>query len=263
MARNQSHFQLRRDTNENWLKANPILKSGEPGFVTDTGALKIGNGKDTFSALAEIAGGDPGQGGGNAGTGDVVVLNMEFEPAQEEGKMLVYCDIDKDELIGYMQDDNAFIGYLNMSDGNSIQKQIINILGFSFSDEDVQINGTIIGGNQNINMWFEYNDETSRLEATVDAEPEEKPKVYVVKINNADGNNPLALTTNQGNEIASTLRNGGIAYISLNSEGGVGLLPVIGFEDVDGEYNFYVMDQTDKLTFAWDANTSTYVLDQH
>jgi len=93
MAKNQSHFQLRRDTNENWLKADPILKSGEPGFVLDTGALKIGNGKDTFSALAEIAG------GGATGNSDVAVLQItgEINP-EDEKEVFLSCDIAQTEL---------------------------------------------------------------------------------------------------------------------------------------------------------------------
>ena len=37
-------IQLRRDTASNWSTINPILYQGEPGYETDTGKLKFGDG---------------------------------------------------------------------------------------------------------------------------------------------------------------------------------------------------------------------------
>lgn len=45
---------VRRDTAANWATRNPVLAVGEPGFVTDTGALKIGDGVTTFAALQVV-----------------------------------------------------------------------------------------------------------------------------------------------------------------------------------------------------------------
>lgn len=45
-------IQVRRDTAANWTSANPTLASGEIGFETDTGKLKIGNGSTAWSALS-------------------------------------------------------------------------------------------------------------------------------------------------------------------------------------------------------------------
>src|ERR1700691_2105432 len=42
----------RRDTAANWTSNNPTLAQGEPGFETDTGAYKIGNGTTAWSSLA-------------------------------------------------------------------------------------------------------------------------------------------------------------------------------------------------------------------
>jgi hypothetical protein len=50
-------IQLRSDTAANWTTKNPILASGEPGFETDTGILKVGNGTTAWSGLTEISGG--------------------------------------------------------------------------------------------------------------------------------------------------------------------------------------------------------------
>lgn len=47
----QSLIQFRRGTWNDWKNVNPILESGEPGFETDTGILKIGDGSSTWNAL--------------------------------------------------------------------------------------------------------------------------------------------------------------------------------------------------------------------
>jgi hypothetical protein len=47
-----SIMQLRRDTAANWTSSNPTLASGEPGYETDTGRLKIGDGTTAWASLA-------------------------------------------------------------------------------------------------------------------------------------------------------------------------------------------------------------------
>src|ERR1035438_2240334 len=42
----------RRDTAANWTSNNPILAQGEPGFETDTGKYKIGNGSTAWNSLS-------------------------------------------------------------------------------------------------------------------------------------------------------------------------------------------------------------------
>lgn len=44
-------IQFRRGTASQWTSANPILSSGETGYETDTGKLKIGNGSTAWSSL--------------------------------------------------------------------------------------------------------------------------------------------------------------------------------------------------------------------
>jgi hypothetical protein len=44
-------IQLRRDTAARWAAANPVLAQGEPGYETDTGRQKIGNGIDPWVSL--------------------------------------------------------------------------------------------------------------------------------------------------------------------------------------------------------------------
>jgi len=47
----QVRFQLREDTSENWIAANPQLLAGEPGFELDTNKLKIGDGSTYWNSL--------------------------------------------------------------------------------------------------------------------------------------------------------------------------------------------------------------------
>lgn len=56
-------FQLRRGKEAAWKKNNPILADGEPGYVTDKNALKIGNGVTAWNDLEYIGGKEGGNGG--------------------------------------------------------------------------------------------------------------------------------------------------------------------------------------------------------
>lgn len=53
-------FQLRRGYEAVWEKNNPVLACGEPGFVIDKNALKIGDGTTAWNDLEYIG----GEGGG-------------------------------------------------------------------------------------------------------------------------------------------------------------------------------------------------------
>jgi len=50
-------IQIRRDTAANWTSANPTLASGQPGYETDTGRLKFGDGTTAWNSLGYF---DPG-----------------------------------------------------------------------------------------------------------------------------------------------------------------------------------------------------------
>ena len=45
---------LRRDTSINWTTNNPVLLLGEPGYETDLGGFKIGDGSTSWSDLVYI-----------------------------------------------------------------------------------------------------------------------------------------------------------------------------------------------------------------
>ena len=45
-------IQIRRDTAALWTSSNPTLSSGEFGYETDTGKIKIGDGSTAWTSLA-------------------------------------------------------------------------------------------------------------------------------------------------------------------------------------------------------------------
>jgi hypothetical protein len=52
-----TQIQIRRGTAAQWTSTNPTLASGEQGFETDTGKMKIGNGSTAWNSLAYIGAG--------------------------------------------------------------------------------------------------------------------------------------------------------------------------------------------------------------
>ena len=53
----QTVIKLRRDTDANWTSTNPTLATGEAGFESDTGKLKIGDGSTAWTSLGYVSGG--------------------------------------------------------------------------------------------------------------------------------------------------------------------------------------------------------------
>jgi hypothetical protein len=49
-----TQIKLRRDTAANWVLEDPILAEGEPGYETDTGLLKLGDGATTWLNLSYL-----------------------------------------------------------------------------------------------------------------------------------------------------------------------------------------------------------------
>lgn len=45
-------IQIRRDTAADWTTNNPVLAEGEPGYETDTGKIKYGDGSTAWNSLA-------------------------------------------------------------------------------------------------------------------------------------------------------------------------------------------------------------------
>ena len=52
-----TQIQIRRGTAAQWTSTNPTLASGEQGFETDTGKMKIGNGATAWNSLSYLGAG--------------------------------------------------------------------------------------------------------------------------------------------------------------------------------------------------------------
>ena len=51
----KASIQIRRDTRDNWLAKNAVLKNGELGYETDTGILKVGDGTSGWNTIVRFA----------------------------------------------------------------------------------------------------------------------------------------------------------------------------------------------------------------
>lgn len=71
-----TRVQIRRGTAAEWSSADPILASGEFGYETDTGVLKIGDGSTAYSALDPLG----GPGGGSGGYTYVQIESIDGPP---------------------------------------------------------------------------------------------------------------------------------------------------------------------------------------
>ncbi len=61
-----TQIQIRRGTASQWTSTNPTLASGEQGFETDTGKMKIGDGSTAWTSLSYFG-----------GTGDVTLTGTQ------------------------------------------------------------------------------------------------------------------------------------------------------------------------------------------
>lgn len=57
-------IRFRRGLSNEWTTRNPILNSGEPGYETDSGKLKIGDGRTSWISLPYLID-DTSDGGGS------------------------------------------------------------------------------------------------------------------------------------------------------------------------------------------------------
>jgi hypothetical protein len=95
--RGYQRIRFRQDTAENWLKNDPILASGEMGYVigaTDGPNLKVGDGWVRWSQLPWIASGDgtagpPGPEGPPGHDAQHIVSEVEPPPGQEIGDLWI------------------------------------------------------------------------------------------------------------------------------------------------------------------------------
>lgn len=84
-------FRLRRNTSVQWAELNPILDQGEPGFESDTGRLKVGDGLSEWNELIYLTSGDPVPGGDGASDAAVLahINSLLPHPVYDDGPSLV------------------------------------------------------------------------------------------------------------------------------------------------------------------------------
>lgn len=95
-------IQLRRDESLKWLSVNPVLANGEPGYESDTGKFKIGDGHSRWSSLeyfvpgVQTDGGPPTDGGTGPGDSDAVlaalaahIQSLTPHPVYDDGPSLL------------------------------------------------------------------------------------------------------------------------------------------------------------------------------
>lgn len=112
-----ARIKLRRDTEANWIAVNPILDLGEPGYVTDTEQLKIGNGVDDWNTLSYFFGGFDG---GTINQALYVAVNG----TETDGALILNGEVyDGDGVAGLLQ-----VGpTLNFSDINLLATFVANL----------------------------------------------------------------------------------------------------------------------------------------
>ncbi len=85
-----NRIQYRRDVASQWTSENPVLAVGEPGYETDTGNVKIGDGTTSWTSL-----GYSGGGGGGSGTVTSVDTgtNLSGGPITTSGTITMAADL--------------------------------------------------------------------------------------------------------------------------------------------------------------------------
>ena len=108
----KASIQIRRDTRANWLAENAVLKNGELGYETDTGILKIGDGKSGWNTIVRFA-----------NQNDVSMLNERIDDVLTVSSNNIYgvkidtTDSNPETSVTYTDDAVGFIP-MRGNDGN-------------------------------------------------------------------------------------------------------------------------------------------------
>lgn len=106
-------IKLRRGLAERWAFVNPILAEGEPGFESDTGLVKIGDGNTAWNDLGYLCCNDRvvySMAGVNSGSGlTSVELEMDGLSIEDVG-VAVPFDMETDTITVSWKSDNVPAG---------------------------------------------------------------------------------------------------------------------------------------------------------
>lgn len=121
---------FRRDTSTNWAQNNPTLAPGEPGFETDTGLLKIGNGNAVWNDLEYYL----GPTGGTGASGPTGILG----PTGPTGSVPAECAVTgSNDFYG----DQTINGNLEINSGIYLNPQVFSV-NSTIPDA---VNGSLVG----------------------------------------------------------------------------------------------------------------------
>ena len=74
---NSNIIQLKRGKQKTWESLNPVLAYGEPGFVKETGELKIGDGITAWNDLQNISKESIPHVNGNNTTSPLILMDLD------------------------------------------------------------------------------------------------------------------------------------------------------------------------------------------
>ncbi len=108
----KASIQIRRDTRDNWLAENAVLKNGELGYETDTGILKVGDGTSGWNTIVRFA-----------NQNDISMLNERIDDVLTVSSNNIYgvkidtTDLNPETSVTYTDDAAGFVP-MRGNDGN-------------------------------------------------------------------------------------------------------------------------------------------------
>lgn len=236
-----ARIKLRRDTEANWIAANPVLDLGEPGYVTDTEQLKIGNGVNDWNTLPYFFGGFDGGTITNPleitahDTGLLLTGDISRSPYNagllRTGLVLGFDDVNLMATFADNVDNYTQIMVQNRSNGTSASTDIVvnnDLSGLNYGNFGINSSGFVgtggpfdqpnstyllasqgelaIGTLDSNNLCFATND-TVRLEISNVGEAEFQPssRVHILNITDATDHQTGALVIEGGLGVGKTI----------------------------------------------------------
>ena len=160
----KTKIQFRRGTAAEWGAAAPVvLASGEPGFVTDTNTLKIGDGSTVFSSLSAITGG----GGGGSEVNDLTSIvtwanvpdaNITESAVVQHSGALRLTESQIVDLQSYLtaetNDLTSAVTWTNVPDANITESSVVQHSGaLRLTESQIVDLGDYVASGENISLF--------------------------------------------------------------------------------------------------------------